>query len=204
MHAELAHDAAELAQFPRDGLPEVAVLGRSNVGKSSFINTLVGRRKLARTSGKPGKTRRIQFYCLAQAAYLVDLPGFGYAAVARSEQRAWRPLVESYLRGSRASLRGCILLIDMRRGLESEEQELLEWLSVEGIPSKLVLTKSDKLRKAELAPRVQAVTHELALPSEDVAAVSARTGQGLAHVAVWFESWTGLALHRPDGTAHHS
>ena len=92
----------------------------------------------------------------------------------------------------------------MRRGLESEEQELLEWLSVEGIPSKLVLTKSDKLRKAELVPRVQAVTHELALPSEDVAAVSARTGQGLGHVAAWFESWTGLALRRPDGTAHHS
>ncbi len=101
VNAELAHDAAELAQFPADGLPEVAVLGRSNVGKSSFINCLVGRRKLARTSSTPGKTRRIHFYRLDNSAYLVDLPGFGYAAVSRVEQSAWRPLAESYLRGTR-------------------------------------------------------------------------------------------------------
>ncbi len=143
VNAELAHDAAELAQFPTDGLPEVAVLGRSNVGKSSFINRLVGRRQLARTSSTPGKTRRIHFYRLEQSVYLVDLPGFGYAAVSRVEQRAWRPLVESYLRGSRAALRGCVLLVDVRRGPQQEERELLDWLAAERIPTRLALTKAE-------------------------------------------------------------
>ncbi len=202
MNAELAHDAAELAQFPADGLPEVAVLGRSNVGKSSFINCLVGRRKLARTSSTPGKTRRIHFYRLDNSAYLVDLPGFGYAAVSRVEQSAWRPLAESYLRGSRPSLVGCVLLIDIRRGPQQEERELLAWLAAERIPTRLALTKADKLRAAELSGRADEVARQLSLASEDVVVVSGRTGKGLAAVADWIEAWTGLLLRRPDGTQH--
>lgn len=198
--AELAHDAAEVAQFPTDGLSEVAILGRSNVGKSSFINALVGRRKLARTSGTPGKTRRIHFYRLDRFAYLVDLPGFGYAAVSRAERRAWRPLVESYLRGPRATLRGCVLLVDIRRGPEQEELELLEWLAAEGIPAKLALTKSDKFPSARIAKRLRAIAGELSLPVDDVAVVSGRTGKGMAVVAGWIHAWTGLVLRRPDGT----
>ncbi len=202
MNAELAHDAAERAQFPADGLPEVAVLGRSNVGKSSFINRLVGRRKLARTSSTPGKTRRIHFYRLDNSAYLVDLPGFGYAAVSRVEQSAWRPLAESYLRGSRPSLVGCVLLIDIRRGPEQEERELLAWLAAERIPTRLALTKADKLRAAKLSGHTDEVARQLSLAAEDVVVVSSRTGKGLAAVAGWIEGWTGLLLRRPDGTQH--
>ncbi len=203
VNAELAHDAAELAQFPADGLPEVAVLGRSNVGKSSFINRLVGRRKLARTSSTPGKTRRIHFYRLDNSAYLVDLPGFGYAAVSRVEQRAWRPLVESYLRGSRPSLVGCVLLADIRRGLQQEEHELLAWLAAERIPTRLALTKADKLRAAELSGRIADVARQLSLPEDEVAVVSGLTGKGLAMVAGWIQGWTGLLLRRPDGSGHY-
>jgi GTP-binding protein len=202
VNAELAHDAAGLAQFPTDGLPEVAVLGRSNVGKSSFINRLVGRRQLARTSSTPGKTRRIHFYRLEQSVYLVDLPGFGYAAVSRVEQRAWRPLVESYLRGSRPALRGCVLLVDIRRGPQQEERELLDWLAAERIPTQLALTKADKLRAAQLSQRVGEVAKELSLSANDVAVVSSRTGKGLAAVAEWIQEWTGLLLRRPDGSSH--
>jgi len=202
MEAELTHDAAELAQFPTDDLPEVAVLGRSNVGKSSFINRLVGRHKLARTSSTPGKTRRIHFYRLDGSAYLVDLPGFGYARVARAEQQAWRPLVESYLRGSRAPLRGCVLLVDIRRGLQTEERELLGWLAAEGIPLKLALTKADKLRGAQPERQRLALASELELDADGVAVVSSRTGAGLAAVAGWIKAWTGLALRQPDGTPH--
>ncbi len=202
MDAELSHDAAERAQFPSDGLPEVAVLGRSNVGKSSFINRLVGRRKLARTSSTPGKTRRIHFYRLDKSVYLVDLPGFGYAAVSRAEQRAWQPLVESYLRGSRPSLRGCVLLVDIRRGAQQEERELLAWLAAERIPTKLALTKTDKLPGPQVSKRLHAVASELSLDPERVAVVSSRTGEGLATVAGWVQTWTGLVLRRPDGTPH--
>ena len=201
MEAELAHDAAGPAQFPGDGLPEVAVAGRSNVGKSSFVNALAGRRKLARTSGTPGKTRRIHFYRLDGRAYLVDLPGYGYAAVGREERRAWRPLVESYLRGGRAALRGAILLIDPRRGPEREELDLLEWLAAEGIAARVVFTKADKFKPAALARRRAELLARLPLADGDVACASSLSGRGLAAPARWIEAWTGLEIRRPDGAA---
>ncbi|MCE2392316.1 MAG: YihA family ribosome biogenesis GTP-binding protein [Proteobacteria bacterium] len=199
MKAELAHDAAGAAQFPGDGLPEVAVAGRSNVGKSSFINALLGRRKLARSSTTPGKTRRIHFYRVEERAYLVDLPGYGYAAVGRQERRGWRPLVESYLRGGRASLRGAILLIDSRRGPQREELDLLRWLAAEGIDARAVFTKSDKLKAAALAERRASWAERLPLPGADIAWVSSRSGRGLAEPGRWIAAWTGVTLRRPDG-----
>ncbi len=200
MHAELTHDADGPAGFPDDGLPEVAVLGRSNVGKSTFINALVGRRRLARTSGTPGKTRRIHFYRLEQTCYLVDLPGFGFAAVQKREQRSWRPMVESYLRGSRAPLVGALLLVDARRGPEAEEADLLEWLASEEIETRIVLTKADKLKPAPLRRSVEEIAGGLGLRPDDVAAVSGKTGRGLARVGTWMRGWTGLSITRPDGS----
>jgi GTP-binding protein len=200
--AEFAVDAAAPEAFPRDGLPEVAVLGRSNVGKSSFINALVGRRKLARTSGRPGKTRRIHFYRLDDRAYLVDLPGYGYAGVSQAERREWRPLVEAYLRGTRAPLRGALLLIDVRRGPQDEERDLLEWLAAESIEVRVVLTKCDKLRAGELQRHAAQHAAALSLPPDALACTSAQTGRGLRPVATWLESWLGVELRRADGQPH--
>jgi GTP-binding protein len=194
--AELSRSAERPVEYPTDDLPEIAVLGRSNVGKSSFINALLGRKSLARTSGRPGKTRRIHFYRVDDALYLVDLPGFGYAAVSHDERRAWRPMAEAYLRGARSALVGAVLLVDVRRGPEQEERQLLEWLASEGIETLLVATKSDKLSRQKSRTRrdewVQGTRGRVAL-------VSARTGAGLADVAGWLRERTGFELRTPDG-----
>jgi GTP-binding protein len=197
MRAELVHDAAKPEEFPRDGLPEVAVLGRSNVGKSSLINALLGRRNLARTSGRPGKTRRIHFYRVADRFYLVDLPGFGYAAASRDERRTWKPMVESYLRGTRAPLRGAILLVDVRRGAESEEGQLLHWLHVEGIPTGVAFTKSDKLSRSRAAAQLESLSRELPSGADRSALVSSRSRQGLEAIAAWIHDWTTYELNLP-------
>ena len=201
MNVELTHDASEPGEFPRDGLPEVAILGRSNVGKSTLINALVGRKRLARTSRRPGKTRRIHFYRLDKSAYLVDLPGYGYAAVARQERRSWRGQVESYLLGSRTALHGALLVVDPRRGLETEELDLLDWLRVEQIEARLVLTKADKLKPREAARAAGRVAEQACLPPERLALVSGTTAKGLATVGRWLHAWTGLEIRRPDGAA---
>jgi GTP-binding protein len=179
----------------------VAVLGRSNVGKSSLLNALVGRRSLARTSATPGKTRLLHFYRVEDACYLVDLPGFGYAAVSKSEQKNWRPRVESYLRGTRRSLVGALLLVDLRRGLQEEERDLLAWLAREQIPANLVLTKSDKLSTSRAAARLREIARDLDLPPERLALVSSRTRRGLDTVVEWIQVWTGVRL-RDDRAAH--
>jgi GTP-binding protein len=197
--AELSHNAELPEEFPRDGLPEVAVMGRSNVGKSSFINALLGRRGLARTSGRPGKTRRIHFYRVEDVAYVVDLPGFGYAAVGRQERRRWKTMVESYLRGVREPLRGAVLLVDIRRGPEEEELQLLDWLRSQQIPVGLALTKSDKLSPSRVVPRLRELAQAVDLPPEHVVAVSARTKRGVGAIARWVLDWTGVELRSPDG-----
>ena len=201
MDSQLFADAASEKQFPDDGLPEVAVAGRSNVGKSSFINALLGRRRLARISRTPGRTRRIHFYRVDDAMYLVDLPGYGYAAVAREERGSWRPLVESYLRGTRTPLRGVIVLVDARRGPEGEERDLLAWLAREGIPAKLVFTKRDKLKASRLAQVLRRASEEEGLAQAPVLAVSSTSRAGLAGVAAWILDCTGFALVGPDGRA---
>jgi GTP-binding protein len=180
-------------------LPEVAVLGRSNVGKSALINRLVGRRGLARTSATPGRTRRIHFYRVEERAYLVDLPGYGYASGSRSEREAFAPLVESYLTHTRTPLRGALVLVDVRRGAQDAEQELARWLAREKIAARAALTKCDKLGRAEIERARRALGESLRLEPAHVAAVSADQGTGLGPVAQWLGEWTGLAWKRPDG-----
>jgi GTP-binding protein len=179
--------------FPRAGLPEVAILGRSNVGKSSLLNRLAGRKKLAFASGKPGTTRLLHFYRVERRAgplLLVDLPGYGFAKVAKLERAQWRKLIESYLDG-RAALRACVLLQDLRRDVSEDETLLLAWLAERGIPAVVAITKCDKLAPARRAERAAELAQTFDLASERVVATSARTGAGVAELWRAIETASG-------------
>ncbi len=159
-------------QAPRLGLPEIAIGGRSNVGKSSLINSLVKRKKLAQISKTPGKTRLLIFFALKdhkgkEGLFLVDLPGYGYARVPESMRRSWRTLVEEYIETSQ-HLKGFILLIDSRRGIEDEELQLVEYLL--SLDKKIcpVLTKSDKLTRSQGSEMVKGTMEILGRFGENV------------------------------------
>lgn len=142
---EFIKSAAEFSQAPFDGRPHLAIAGRSNVGKSTLINYLLNRRSLARTSGKPGHTRLLNFFLVNNAFYLVDLPGYGYAAVDRKTKGDWGPMVHDYLEGHE-DIKALLLLMDLRRKPEKEEVRLMSWLNEYGLPFFPVLTKIDKLK----------------------------------------------------------
>lgn len=170
------------AALPPERLPEVAFFGRSNVGKSSLLNALTGRRNLARVSGTPGRTRAINFFSVGDRLMLVDLPGYGYAAVSQAEIRRWGQTVSFYLT-RHGMLRRALLLIDARRGLKEDDRLALDLLAHHAVPVTAVLTKVDKLSDAERAARVAATTdalvqHSGAFPA--VLATSAQTGLGIS------------------------
>jgi GTP-binding protein len=180
MLAEFIIGAAKPDLFPAESLPEIAFLGRSNVGKSSLINGLVDKKGLARTSSTPGCTQAIQFYRVGSQYYFVDLPGYGYAKVSRDEARGWKDLIESYLVG-RKSLALCILILDSRRGWMDMDLELRDWLQHWGRPYVVVATKIDKLKTQR--EKVQSLA---ALREPDPSLVpltfSAMTGQGVREI----------------------
>ncbi len=134
--------------LPSDGLPEIAFLGRSNVGKSSLINALAGRPGLAHVSRQPGRTRSVNFFRIEGSLYFVDLPGYGYARVSRQQLREWQPLIETYLR-ERKTLALSILIVDARRGWMEDDLALREWLEFHNRRHLVVATKVDKLNQAE-------------------------------------------------------
>ena len=182
--AEWVATAAERSGFPDPQEPEVAFLGRSNVGKSSLLNRLVQRKKLARTSRTPGKTRLVHWYRVERpggAVMLVDLPGYGYAKVSRSERRRWKLLVESYLE-DREGLRVAVLLQDLRRDISEDETLLLEWLAERGLPAVLALTKVDKLKPMRRTERVRVLTVASGLAKDQVIPTSAEKGLGVAEL----------------------
>jgi GTP-binding protein len=183
LSAELVTSAAGAGGFPAEGPPEVAFLGRSNVGKSSLLNRLVARRSLARTSKTPGRTQLVNFFSVRRPdreLRFVDLPGYGWARVSKRERRAWQALVESYLE-KRAPLRLGILLQDVRRDPGPDEVDLLPWLAERGVPVIGVLTKVDRLSARERSERLRA-SASAALPIVWLPC-SARTGEGIA--ALW-------------------
>ncbi len=174
-------------KHPPGALPQVAVSGRSNVGKSSLINTLLGRTRarVARVSATPGKTREVNFFRVRAgtergeeiAFFLVDLPGYGFARVPVELRGAWRPLVEGYLGRSR-ELRGVVQLLDIRHGPSPDDRAMLEYLASLGTPTVFVLTKADKLRRGERARQVERITRELGADAEQVVSVSTLSGEG--------------------------
>lgn len=148
---------AHLSQLPAGDRSEIAFAGRSNVGKSSLVNGLLGRNKLARSSAEPGRTRELNYFDLGEGRmWLVDLPGYGYAKVSKTQAAAWTKLTRSYLRG-RASLRRVFLLIDSRRGIMPPDIEMMDMLDGSAVTYQIVLTKADKLKKGE-ADKVHAAT----------------------------------------------
>ena len=162
---------------PENTLPEVALAGRSNVGKSSLINRLLGRRAVARVSRTPGRTREINFFRINDQFVLADLPGYGYARISKERRAVWGPLIESYLRESQA-LRGVILLMDIRRDPSADDRAMLDFFGSLDVPGVVVLTKADKLTRTAAVARHAEIASLLDLPEEQIIPFSARTGQG--------------------------
>jgi GTP-binding protein len=162
---------------PESSLPEVAFAGRSNVGKSSLLNTLVRRKSFARVSRTPGRTREINFFRVNNSFVLVDLPGYGYARISKEKKAGWRPMIESYLRRT-TQLRGIVLLLDIRREPSEDDRAMLDFLSELEVPAIVALTKADKLNKAGACEKTAEISRSLALEADQVIQFSAQTGEG--------------------------
>jgi GTP-binding protein len=176
--AEFVTSAVRPQQYPPDDLPEFAFAGRSNVGKSSLINTLVSRKKLVLTSSTPGKTRLINFFRVNNAFMFVDLPGYGYARVSEAERRKWRPMIEQYL-SNRENLKAVVVILDIRRIPGEEDAQLRGWLARREIPSVLVITKTDKLSKTAQVKQHNAIAYALEVDPEELLLFSSKSRQGL-------------------------
>ena len=160
--AELLESAAGANQFPDLVMPEIAFAGRSNVGKSTLINSLLTRKKLVKTSSTPGKTRLINFFLINEIFCLVDLPGYGFAKVPTEMRESWRKLIETYL-SRRDNLRGVVLIIDIRHGPTAQDRQLKSWLDFHRRPMLVVASKSDKLSRGKCASQLQKIKKDLEL-----------------------------------------
>jgi len=174
---EFVKSAVKPSQYPEYDFPEFAFAGRSNVGKSSLINTLILRKDLVKTSSKPGCTQLINFFLVNETISFVDLPGYGYAKVSKKIRSQWQPMVNLYLE-NRKRLLGLVLLIDIRRDPEKEEFELMNWLETHGIPYLLVLTKSDKLSKTKQQKRLLSICSQVNREKNHVILFSTKTKTG--------------------------
>jgi len=180
--SEFLFSAVKQSSLPRDGLPEIAFLGRSNVGKSSLINRLLNRKRLAQTSKSPGKTRTLNFFLVNGELLFVDLPGYGYARVSKTEHASWRKMAEGYL-GNREPLCCALLLIDIRHRPTELDRHMMNWLSYSGLRTVVVTTKADKLSGSRRKGQVDMIRKELAVPAgHPVIPFSSSTGLGRDHV----------------------
>jgi len=180
--AEFVTSAVKPSQYPPADMPEIAFAGRSNVGKSSLINTLVNRKRLVKTSTTPGRTQLVNFFVVNGVVAFVDLPGYGYARVPVSIKKTWGPMIETYLKG-RENLKGVVLLMDIRRVPQQEEKTFMDWLSHFNIPPVLVLTKADKLSKSKQAQQRVVIAEALGVDTNGLIPFSAKTRMG--RTAVW-------------------
>jgi GTP-binding protein len=180
--AEFVTGAVKPEQYPAPELPEIAFAGRSNVGKSSLINTLVNRKRLVKTSNTPGRTQQINFFRVNGSLHLVDLPGYGFAKVPPAVKRQWGPMVETYL-SQRPNLKAVVLILDVRRNPGAEDDRLFHWLGRQVIPVRLVVTKIDKLGTNRRLDRLAAIGAHFAHQPWAPIPFSARTRFG--REALW-------------------
>ncbi len=175
--AEFITSAVKPSQYPPAVLPEIAFAGRSNVGKSSLINTLVNRKRLVKTSSTPGRTQLINFFNINEKFSFVDIPGYGYAKVPASVKKKWGPMIETYIT-TRKTLKGVALIMDLRRTPGPEEMNMLDWLNHYDIPSVPVLTKSDKLSKTRQKKQLKEISNTLSADKDNFILFSAKSRQG--------------------------
>jgi len=176
--AEFVLSATEPRHYPPAGIPEVAFAGRSNVGKSSLINTLLNRKRLARTSTTPGRTQEINFFRINDSFFFVDLPGYGYAKVPEAIRKQWGPMVETYLR-DRQTLSLVVVILDVRRDPSPEDLQLIHWLEFYSVNFLVVITKTDKISRNELSVRKRIIGDlEGASVKPAILSFSAKTGDG--------------------------
>lgn len=190
--ASFAAAATDVRDLPAPVYAEVAFAGKSNVGKSSLINALVARRKLARTSNTPGRTRELVLFRVqlqGGAFDLVDLPGYGYAKVSKSQRRTWGPMIEHFLQ-QRAGLRCVVLIVDVRRGLDDDDTQLLDFLATCKLPALLVATKLDKLARNKVEPALRALQQEA---GTKVLGFSSESGYGRDTLLRTLLEYTGLS-----------
>lgn len=165
-NAEIVISAVSPIQYPERELPEIALAGRSNVGKSSFINTLINRKNLARTSGKPGKTQTLNFYLIEDSLYFVDVPGYGYAKVSKTERAKWGKMIETYIT-SRNQLEAVVSLVDFRHPPTVEDKQMYDFLKYYEIPVILVATKVDKIPSSKWNKHENIIKKTLNFDSQD-------------------------------------
>ncbi|MGA1846106.1 ribosome biogenesis GTP-binding protein YihA/YsxC [Deferribacter abyssi] len=177
MKAEFIKSAFFEKDYPNTELPEIAFVGRSNVGKSSMINALTNRKKLVKVSKKPGKTRAINFFNINNKIIFVDLPGYGYAKVSKKEQEKWKFIIETYLL-KRTQLKCVVLIIDIRIGPTKDDMMMLEWLEAYSVDAIIVLTKSDKLSNNKIAKQKRDISIKLGVDEKKLVTFSSVTKRG--------------------------
>lgn len=184
--------AVEPKQYPTNGYPEIALVGRSNVGKSSLTNVLINRNGYARTSNKPGKTQTLNFYNIDEKLFFVDIPGYGYAKISKSQRAKWGQMIETYLT-TRKQLRGVVLLIDGRREPSQDDIQMYEFLKYYEIPTLLLATKMDKTPKSKWNKEISVLNKTVDLAEGDeIQLFSALSKYGKEEVWNWIESKTGV------------
>lgn len=189
---KLTISAVAAAQYPEDGHPEIAFLGRSNVGKSSLINKLIQRKAMARTSGVPGKTQTLNFYDLDSRLFFVDVPGYGYAKVSKTARAKFAAMIETYLT-TRQPLRGIVLLVDSRHEPTADDISMYQYLKYYQLRTLVVATKIDKTPKSKRLHAAKQIKQRLDLnQTDDVILFSATTGEGYEAVWSWLEQTAGL------------
>lgn len=179
-------------QYPGSSIPEVAFAGRSNVGKSSIINTLLNRKGLARVAATPGKTREINFYNIDDCMYLVDLPGYGYASVSKEKKLTWGEVIETYL-NLRLQLKLLILLVDIRHKPSDDDRIMYDWICRRNVPHLVVATKLDKITRSQVKARLQEIKTTLGIDDDSgILAFSSETKQGREELWSQMKAMTGL------------